>query len=71
MADKVRVGIAGLGGQGLAYADLIAAGRIPRMALAATFDVDLAKEEVSRSKYPGVPFHSGYNSMLESGTSMR
>ena len=67
MADKVRVGIAGLGGQGLAYADLIAAGRIPHMALAATFDVDLAKEEASRSKYPGVPFHSGYNSMLESG----
>jgi predicted dehydrogenase len=67
MADEVRVGIAGLGGQGLAYADLIAAGRIPHMALAATFDVDLAKEEVSRSKYPGVPFHSGYNSMLESG----
>ena len=67
MADKVRVGIAGLGGQGLAYADLIAAGRIPHMALTATFDVDLAKEEVSRSKYPGVPFHSGYNSMLESG----
>ena len=67
MADKVRVGIAGLGGQGLAYADLIAAGRIPHMALAATFDVDLAKEQVSRSKYPGVPFHSGYNAMLESG----
>ena len=67
MADKVRVGIAGLGGQGLAYADLIAEGRIPQMALAATFDVDLTKEGVSGSKYHGVRFYSGYNAMLESG----
>ena len=54
MADKVRVGIVGLGGQGLAYADLIADGLIPDMALGAAFDVDLAKEQVAKSKYPGL-----------------
>jgi predicted dehydrogenase len=67
MADKVRVGIVGLGGQGLAYADLVADGRIRNMAVGATFDVDLAKEQVSKSKYPGVPFYSEYGDLLQSG----
>ena len=67
MADNVRVGIVGVGGQGLAYADLIVDGRIPRMALGGTFDVDLAKEQVSKSKYPGVPFYSDYGDLLRSG----
>ena len=67
MADKVRVGIVGLGGQGLAYADLIADGLIPDMALGAAFDVDIAKEQVAKSKYPGVPFYSEYGDLLDSG----
>jgi predicted dehydrogenase len=67
MADNVRVGIVGVGGQGLSYADLIADGRIPRMALGGTFDVDLAKEQVSKSKYPGMPFYSDYGDLLRSG----
>jgi UDP-N-acetyl-2-amino-2-deoxyglucuronate dehydrogenase len=67
MADEVRVGIAGLGGQGLKYADLIADGRIPQMAIGATFDVDLAKEDVSKSKFPGVPFYCDYGDLLGSG----
>jgi predicted dehydrogenase len=67
MADNVRVGIVGVGGQGLSYADLIADGRIPRMALCGTFDVDLAKEQVSKSKYPGMPFYSDYGDLLRSG----
>ena len=67
MADKVRVGIVGLGGQGLAYADLIADGLIPDMALGAAFDVDIAKEQVAKSKYPGVPFYSDYGDLLDSG----
>src|SRR5829696_3282016 len=67
MADKVRVGIIGLGGQGLAYADLIADGLIPDLALGAAFDVDLAKEQVAKSKYPGMPFYSDYGDLLQSG----
>jgi predicted dehydrogenase len=67
MADKVRVGIVGLGGQGLAYADLIAGGLIPDLALGAAFDVDLAKEQVAKSKYPGMPFYSDYGDLLQSG----
>ena len=67
MADKVRVGIVGLGGQGRAYADLIADGLIPDMALGAAFDVDIAKEQVAKSKYPGVPFYSDYGDLLDSG----
>jgi predicted dehydrogenase len=67
MADKVRAGIVGLGGQGLAYADLIADGLIPDMALGAAFDVDLAKEQVVKSKYPGMPFYSDYADLLQSG----
>jgi predicted dehydrogenase len=67
MSDRVRVGIVGLGGQGLAYADLIADGPIPDMTLGAAFDVDLAKEQVAKSKYPGVPFYSDYGDLLDSG----
>ena len=67
MADKVRAGIVGLGGQGLAYANLIADGLIPDMALGAAFDVDLAKEQVVKSKFPGLPFYSEYGHLLRSG----
>ena len=67
MADTVRVGIAGLGGQGLAYAGQIADGQVPQMAIGAAFDVDLSKEQVVKSEYPDVPFYPGYNAMLESG----
>jgi predicted dehydrogenase len=67
MADKVRVGIVGLGVQGLTYAGLIADGLVPDMRLGATFDVDLAKEQESTSKFPGLPFYSAYDDLLDSG----
>jgi predicted dehydrogenase len=67
MTDIVRAGIVGLGGQGLAYADLIADGLIPDMTLGAAFDVDLAKEQVVKSKYPGLRYYSDYGHLLQSG----
>jgi predicted dehydrogenase len=67
MADKVRLGIVGLGAQGSMYAKFITSGMVPNMVLGAVCDTDPAKAEVVKSGYPGVPFHLDYLGMLDSG----
>ena len=67
MADKVRLGIIGLGAQGSIYAKFIADGMVPNMDIGAICDTDSAKAEVARSTYSGVPFYTDYIAMLESG----
>jgi predicted dehydrogenase len=67
MADKVRLGIIGLGAQGSIYAKFIADGMVPNMEIGAICDIDPAKAEVARSTYSGVPFYTDYIAMLESG----
>ena len=67
MANKVRIGIIGLGAQGSMYATFIADGMVPNMEIGAICDVDPAKAEVVRSIYPGVPFYEDYITLLEGG----
>ena len=67
MANKVRLGIIGLGAQGSMYAGFIQDGMVPNIEIAAICDVDLAKAQVVESKYPGLAFYEDYLAMLDSG----
>ena len=67
MANKVRLGIIGLGAQGSMYAGFIQDGMVPNIEIGAICDVDPAKAQVAKSKHPGVPFYEDYVAMLESG----
>src|SRR5688572_7511294 len=67
MANKVRLGIVGLGAQGTMYAKFITDGMVPNTVIGAICDLDPAKAEIATSTYPGVPFYSDYLAMLESG----
>ena len=67
MANKVRIGIVGLGAQGSMYAKFIVEGMVPNMEIGAICDVDPGKAEVARSTYPGVPFYEDYITMLQGG----
>ena len=49
MADKLRLGIIGLGAQGGFYAGFLAAGRVPNTTLTAICDTDETKREVITS----------------------
>ena len=66
MSDKqVRLGIIGLGAEGGMYAKFIDEGRVPSMTIGAICDVDESKK--ARADELGVPFHTDYVAMLESG----
>lgn len=65
MAEKVRLGIVGLGVEGIAYANFIAEGRVPNMVVGAISDVNPAREEDAK-KY-GVRFFSDYKELITSG----
>ena len=67
MANKVRLGIIGLGAQGSMYAGFIQDGMVPNIEIGAICDVDPAKAQVAESKYSGVPFYDDYVAMLDSG----
>jgi predicted dehydrogenase len=67
MANKVRIGIIGLGAQGSMYAKFIADGMVPNMEIGAICDHHSGKGEVVDSTYPGVTFYTDYIAMLESG----
>ena len=67
MANKVRLGIIGLGAQGSMYAGFIQDGMVQNMEIGAICDVDLAKAQVVASKYSGLPFYDDYVAMLDSG----
>ena len=67
MANKVRLGIIGLGAQGSMYAGFIQDGMVPNIEIGAICDVDPAKAQVVESKYSGVPFYDDYVAMLDSG----
>ena len=67
MADKVRLGIVGLGAQGSMYAQFIKTGMVPNMEIGAICDHDQAKAEIVQSEFPDVKFYSDYETMLDSG----
>ena len=67
MADKVRLGIVGLGAQGSMYAQFIKTGMVPNMEIGAICDHDQAKAEITQSEFPDVKFYSDYETMLDSG----
>ena len=65
MADKVRIGIIGLGAQGSTYAKFIHEGMVPNMEIGALSDHDPAKAESGRRAVSGravlhrLPRHAG------------
>lgn len=65
MASKVRLGIVGLGVEGLAYADFISSGRVPNMEIGAVSDVNPALE--SKANEYGVKFFTDYKELITSG----
>jgi predicted dehydrogenase len=67
MANKVRLGIVGLGAQGSMYARFIKTGMVPNMEIGAICDHDQAKAEIVQSEFPDVKFSSDYETMLDSG----
>jgi predicted dehydrogenase len=67
MANKVRLGIVGLGAQGSMYAHIIATGRVPTMEVAAVCDADPTKADAVSDRYPGVRLYSDYIELLDSG----
>lgn len=68
MADKVRLGIIGLGAQGGAYARFITEGKVPNMTIGAIADVDPEKKALAGKLYPDVAFFDDYRTLLDSGT---
>lgn len=65
MAERLRLGIIGLGAQGGYYAGFLAAGRVPNTTLAAICDVDETKRK--KADEYGVPFFTDYRDLLASG----
>ena len=66
MADKVRLGIIGLGAQGGVYAGYSANGDVPSMEIGAICDIDTSKK--AKADEYGVPFFEDYKEMIASGT---
>lgn len=75
---KVRYGIVGVGAQGGIYAGFFTGRGIsfpempspkcpPHCALGALCDIDPAKEEMCREKYPEYPFYKDWKEMVDSG----
>lgn len=77
MDKKVRYGLIGIGAQGGAYAGFLTGkGGFPGMAapecpphcaLGALCDIDPAKEEMCKEKYPEIPFYKDWKEMVASG----
>jgi predicted dehydrogenase len=65
MPEKVRLGIVGLGVEGVSYANFIAQGKVPNMVIGAVSDVNPAQE--SAAKEYGVKFFVDYKEMITSG----
>lgn len=62
MAERVRLGIIGLGAQGGYYASFLAAGRVPNTVLAAICDIDETRRGAAEGY--GVPFFTEYRELL-------
>ncbi len=75
--EKVRFGLIGIGAQGGSYAGFLtgkggmpgmpAAPCPPHCALGALCDIDPAKEEMCKEKYPEIPFYKDWKDMVASG----
>jgi predicted dehydrogenase len=65
MADRLRLGIIGLGAQGGYYAGFLAAGRVPNTTLTAICDTDETRRAAAEQH--GVPFYTDYRDLLASG----
>lgn len=63
--EKVRLGIVGLGVEGMMYANFIKDGRVPNMVVGAVSDVDSQKASVADEF--GVRFYANYKEMITSG----
>ena len=68
MANKVRLGIIGLGAQGSMYAGFIATAWCQTSRSAPSAMWTRQRLRSSESKYSGVPFYDDYVAMLEAVT---
>ena len=66
MAEKVRLGIIGLGAQGSMYATFIRDGLVPHMEIGAIADTDPAKRDLATREY-GVPVYADHAALIASG----
>ena len=60
----IKIGIIGLGNIGLAHAKTIFSGQVEGMTLAGICDIDTAKQELSNTLFPGVPFFHSHEDLL-------
>lgn len=68
MSEKIKLGIIGYGAQGGAYARfIIEEGLVPSMEVGAICDIDPAKIEIIKEKYPDIPVYENYQDMINSG----
>lgn len=79
MSVKIRFGLVGIGAQGGLYAGLLSGkaeplvrGKevlesLPNCTLGALCDIDPAKEEMCKEKYPEYPFYTDWKEMIDSG----
>ena len=75
--DKIRYGIIGFGAQGSSYCNILtgtpafpgfpAAAIPPHCELGAVTDIDPAKREAVKAKFPNVPVFEDYKEMIASG----
>ena len=75
--DKIRYGIIGFGTQGSSYCNILtgtasfpgmpAAAIPPHCALGAICDIDPAKREAAKAKYPDIPVYEDYKDLIASG----
>ena len=66
--DRVRLGIIGARSQGGFYADLIAAGQVPHLTIGAMAGRSAATGEEVARRFPGVPYFTDAQAMMDSGT---
>ena len=67
MADKIRLGIIGIGNQGGNYLKSYAEGRLPEIEITCVADIDERRFENAREKIPGVACFNSSDELLASG----
>ncbi|WP_277051396.1 Gfo/Idh/MocA family protein [Ruania albidiflava] len=66
MTREVRLGIVGYGAQGSVYAQMIADGQVPGMALGAIADRNPQRREAVAREHPDTPLHTSHEELIAS-----
>lgn len=65
--DKVRLGVIGYGNMGTSHCKNVAAGKVPKMELAAICDIAEARRNVAKENHSGVPVFDSATELYKSG----